>query len=96
MVVQLEKKASTHQKSIQPYVFSDEYIEKERKINKKNTPSVLMNWLRWNGLYIYAYGCSIAGVLCAMLSPLLNMCVVRSAPSYVGFRAEMDSPTCLR
>ena len=78
MVGKLEKKDSSQQKSVQPYVFSDEYIEKERKINKKNTPSFLMNWLRWNGLYIYAYGCSISGVLCAMLSPLLNMLAART------------------
>ena len=46
-------------------------MEKKKKWEKTNSP--LIDWMCWNGLYIYAYGCSIAGVLCGLLSPILNM-----------------------
>jgi len=53
--------------------FSDENIMQERKHNKKESSSLLLDWFRWNGVYLYAYGCSLAGILCAVVSPLLNM-----------------------
>lgn len=53
--------------------FSDENIMQERKYNKKESSSLLLDWFRWNGVYLYAYGCSLAGILCAVVSPLLNM-----------------------
>lgn len=55
------------------YSFSDESIKQERENNKKESSSLFVNWMRWNGAYVYAYGCSIAGILCAFASPLLNM-----------------------
>ena len=46
-------------------------MEKKKKWEKTNSP--LIDWMCWNGVYLYAYGCSIAGVLCGFLSPILNM-----------------------
>ena len=55
-------------------------IETESKINNKhlaryqsNKQKRLREWCRWNGAYIYAYGCSLAGSICAIYSPLSDM-----------------------
>ena len=35
--------------------------------------NAFFEWMRWNGAYIYAYGCSLAGIICAIVSPLIDM-----------------------
>ena len=43
-----------------------------KRYQYSNKPS-LREWMKWNGAYIYAYGCSLAGIICAILSPLSDM-----------------------
>lgn len=56
-----------------PSEISDNLKERtETRYHGANCNS-LREWMCWNGVYIYAYGCSLAGIICALFSPLSNM-----------------------
>ena len=46
----------------------------------------ILEWMRWNGAYLYAYGCSLAGIICAIISPLSDMFVVFSSSLSIGIK----------
>ena len=53
--------------------YNDHKIKNEKYLNRKLTFKYFVEWMRWNGVYLYAYGCSLSGIACAILSPLLNL-----------------------
>lgn len=53
--------------------YNDHKIKNEKYLNRKLTFKYSVEWMRWNGVYLYAYGCSLSGIACAILSPLLNL-----------------------
>lgn len=53
--------------------FPNKQIQKEKQVKWVSQPHPFMEWLRWNGAYVYAYGCSLGGIICGLLSPILNM-----------------------
>ena len=53
--------------------FPNKQIQKEKKVKWVSKPHPFVEWLRWNGAYVYAYGCSLGGIICGLLSPILNM-----------------------
>ena len=52
--------------------FHNNAIRVEKYLDRKLRRSHLMEWMSWNGAYIYAYGCLVSGILCAVISPLMN------------------------
>ena len=56
---------------------SDELTRRFRERISKKYQNIkgypLIEWFRWNGAYIYAYGCSLGGIICALISPLTDM-----------------------
>lgn len=52
--------------------FHNNAIRVEKYLDRKLRRSHLMEWMSWNGAYIYAYGCLVSGILCAIISPLMN------------------------
>ena len=53
--------------------FPEKQIQQEKKARSSFSLYPIIEWCKWNGAYVYAYGCSIAGIICGLLSPLLNM-----------------------
>lgn len=56
--------------------FPEKQIQQEKKARSSFSSYPILEWCRWNGAYVYAYGCSIAGIICGLLSPILNMYVI--------------------
>lgn len=48
-------------------------------------------WMRWNGAYVYAYGCSLAGIICAIVSPLIDMLSLCFLKSSLGIKEIINS-----
>lgn len=52
--------------------FHNNAIRVEKYLNRKLRRGQFMNWMSWNGAYVYAYGCLVSGIACAIISPLMN------------------------
>lgn len=56
-----------------PSEISENLKERTEIRYRRTNCNSLLEWMCWNGVYLYAYGCSLSGIVCALLSPLSNM-----------------------
>lgn len=52
---------------------NENHIQIDLKRYQPSKRYSLREWMRWNGVYFYAYGCSLGGIICALFSPISDM-----------------------
>ena len=52
--------------------FHNHAIRVEKYLDRKLKRGHFLEWMSWNGAYVYAYGCLVSGIVCAIISPIMN------------------------